>query len=218
LLKGGSALATIRVTAPPSAGFLSNTASATAVQTDPRPANNTGIVHVSPVYDPTLKLNGFGTFTSPVGALIAAPVLAGPAVFAVASEYKPGATVPTLGPVPPDILVPPPLSGYQAAVSFPIGRFTFVATSCDWLVIQGARTRLKGTGRLLDTRGQLVGNYALVLSALDGHTAGGGSPDKIRYKIWNQADGAVVYDNQPGAADDALPTTVLQNGTVRVHK
>ncbi len=45
-----------------------------------------------------------------------------------------------------------------------------------------------------------------------------GSPDKFRIKIWNKATGEVIYDNQPGAPDMADPTTVIQGGSIVIHK
>jgi hypothetical protein len=42
--------------------------------------------------------------------------------------------------------------------------------------------------------------------------------DKIRIKIWNKSTGQVIYDNQPGSADDASPTTASGEGSIVIHK
>ena len=48
-------------------------------------------------------------------------------------------------------------------------------------------------------------------------TAPNGKPDALRIKIWDTATGAVVYDNQPGAADGAAPTAPLGGGNIIIH-
>jgi hypothetical protein len=53
---------------------------------------------------------------------------------------------------------------------------------------------------------------------IDGKAEGRHAPDKFRIKIWDSATGAVVYDSQPGAADDAKPTTALGGGSIAVRK
>jgi hypothetical protein len=42
--------------------------------------------------------------------------------------------------------------------------------------------------------------------------------DRFRIKIWHKATGAIVYDNQLGAADDDAPTTALGGGSIVIHK
>jgi hypothetical protein len=37
--------------------------------------------------------------------------------------------------------------------------------------------------------------------------AGGGGVDRLRMRIWNPADGSVVYDTQPGAPASAAAAT-----------
>src|SRR5262249_40978654 len=41
----------------------------------------------------------------------------------------------------------------------------------------------------------------------------GGGVDKIRMKIWNKNTGAIVYDKQPGAPDNATPTMPVGSGS-----
>ncbi len=47
---------------------------------------------------------------------------------------------------------------------------------------------------------------------------GGGSSDRFRITIREAATGAVVYDNQPSAADAAEPATALGGGSIVIHK
>jgi hypothetical protein len=48
--------------------------------------------------------------------------------------------------------------------------------------------------------------------------AGNGStPDLFRIKIWKTDSGEVLYDTQPGAADQAAATTALGGGSVVIH-
>jgi hypothetical protein len=42
--------------------------------------------------------------------------------------------------------------------------------------------------------------------------------DKLRLRVWNATTGALVYDNQMNAAQDAAPTTAIVGGTIRIHK
>jgi hypothetical protein len=50
---------------------------------------------------------------------------------------------------------------------------------------------------------------------IDGKISGG--EDLFRIKIWDSATGETVYDNQPGASDDADPITELGGGSIVVH-
>jgi len=56
-----------------------------------------------------------------------------------------------------------------------------------------------------------------VLTAIDGKINGGGGVDKFRIKIWDKATGAIIYDNQLGAADGSEPSTVLGGGRIVIH-
>jgi endoglucanase len=127
-------------------------------------------------------VGGLGHFESPAGAYAADAVAAGRATFAFAAWYADGAAVP---------------SG-KAAVAVRTARFTFDSTSYDWLVIKGARADLYGSGRVNG-----AGGYAFRLSVIDGGSGGG--DDRLRLRIWNPSSGALLYDNQAGAPDDADP-------------
>jgi len=68
----------------------------------------------------------------------------------------------------------------------------------------------KGTGTINDE-----GTYKFIISAIDGKDAG--TPDTFRIKIWDAADGTVIYDNQIGATDDSNPVMELGGGSITVH-
>ena len=57
-----------------------------------------------------------------------------------------------------------------------------------------------------------------MLNAIDGQINGGGEIDKFRIKIWDKASGAIVYDNQMNAPEDADPTTAIKGGSIVISK
>ena len=91
--------------------------------------------------------------------------------------------------------------------------FNFASTSYDWLVVGGAKAQYKGLGTV---NGQ--GNYRFMLTVIDGDVNGGGGVDRFRLRVWNEATGGVVYDNQMNAPDDATPSTALGGGSIVIHK
>ena len=149
------------------------------------------------VYDPSGGfVTGGGWITSPAKAYTVDPTMTGRASFGFVSKYQKGATVPT----------------GETEFQFKAGNLNFHSTSYDWLVISGARAQYKGSGTI---NGQ--GDYGFLLTAVDGQANGGGGADKFRIKITDKATGAVIYDNQVGAADDAAPTTALGGGSIVIH-
>jgi hypothetical protein len=46
----------------------------------------------------------------------------------------------------------------------------------------------------------------------------GGGTNRFRIKIWENASGEVIYDNQPGDADTADASTAPGRGSIVVHK
>ena len=88
----------------------------------------------------------------------------------------------------------------------------FHSSIYDWLVISGARAQYKGSGTLNGT-----GDYAFLLTSVDGQISGGGGTDKFRMKIMNKVTGAVIYDNQMGAADSSAATTVIGGGSIVIQ-
>ena len=77
------------------------------------------------------------------------------------------------------------------------------------LAHSGARTQYKGGGAIT---GQ--GHFEFLLSAVDGAVPGGGGVDKFRIKIWEQATGIIVYENQAGLTDTTDPITGIQGGDI----
>ncbi len=149
------------------------------------------------IYDPDGGfVTGGGWINSPAGAYVPSPTLTGKANFGFVSKYQHGANVPT----------------GQTEFQFRVANFSFHSTAYDWLVVAGARAQYKGTGTVNGS-----GNYAFILTAIDGQINGGGGVDKFRIKIWDKANGAMIYDNQLGAADGADPSTVLGGGSIVIH-
>jgi PKD repeat protein len=150
------------------------------------------------IYDPSAGfVTGGGWINSPAGAYSPDPSLTGKATFGFVSKYQKGKSVPT----------------GNTEFQFKAGNLNFSSTAYDWLVISGAKAQYKGTGTINGT-----GSYHFVLTAIDGKINGGGGVDKFRIKIWDLATGQIVYDNQHGAADDALPVTALGGGSIVIHK
>ncbi|HEV8637511.1 MAG TPA: phosphatidylinositol-specific phospholipase C domain-containing protein [Chloroflexota bacterium] len=154
------------------------------------------------VYDPNGGfVTGGGWFDSPAGACRLTTACAGAigkASFGFVARYRPGATVPN----------------GESEFQFKAGNLNFHTLAYDWLVVAGAKVRFKGVGTI---NGE--GNYGFMITAIDGQATGGGGPDTFRITIWDRNSGdAVVYDNQPGARDDAEPTTALSGGSIVVHQ
>ncbi len=148
-------------------------------------------------YDPN---GGFVTggdwINSPEKAYTDQPTLTGKATFGFVSKYQRGAKIP---------------SG-QTEFQFHVANLNFQSTGYDWLVIAGARVQYKGSGIING-----AGNYGFILTAVDSQINGGGETDKFRIKIWDKSSGNIVYDNQTGASDDAIPTTSISGGSIVIH-
>jgi len=151
------------------------------------------------VYDPDGGfVTGGGWITSPAGAYVANPDLAGKANFGFNSKYQKGANIPT----------------GNTEFQFKVASLNFKSTSYQWLVVAGAHAKYKGVGTINGS-----GNYGFMLTATDGQVSGGGGVDTFRIKIWDRDNGdAVVYDNQMGAGDDSDAGTALGGGSIVIHK
>jgi hypothetical protein len=150
------------------------------------------------IYDPNAGfVTGGGWITSPPGAYVPDPALTGQANFGFVSAYKKGQSTPT----------------GTTEFQFQVANLNFHSSTYEWLVVAGARAQFKGAGTI---NGQA--NFGFMLTAIDGALSGGGGADKFRIKIWDRASGAIVYDNQLGAADDGDPTTVIGGGSIVIHK
>ena len=158
-----------------------------------------------PVYDPSAGfVTGGGWINSPLGAfhpeLVEFADVTGKANFGFVSKYQKGANVP---------------SG-NTEFQFKAGNLNFKSTAYQWLVVAGAKAQFKGRGTI---NGE--GNYAFMLTAIDGQVSGGGGADRFRIKLWDEASGTKVYDNQHGADDTAGLTgdgTLVQGGSIVIHK
>jgi len=165
--------------------------------TDKDGAAGTALSQPVVIYDPNGGfVTGGGWLTSPAGADPGNPGLTGRANFGFVSSYHDGASVPT----------------GQTDFEFRLANLSFHSTTYQWLVIAGARAQYKGVGQING-----AGSYGLLITVIDGQVGGGGGVDKIRVKIWDTANGRVVFDSQPGAPDDANPSTAIQGGAIVVH-
>jgi len=148
------------------------------------------------VYDPEAGfVTGGGWIDSPAGAYASDPFLAGKASFGFVSRYRKGANVPT----------------GQTEFQFKAGSLNFHSSTYEWLVVAGSKAKYKGSGAING-----AGDYGFMLTAIDGTAENGG--DRFRIRIWDRASGAVVYDNQAGAPDDADAATALGGGSIVIHK
>ncbi|MFZ5933040.1 MAG: PKD domain-containing protein [Patescibacteria group bacterium] len=150
------------------------------------------------VYDPNRGfVTGGGWIDSPIGAYASDPSLTGRANFGFISKYQHGANVPT----------------GQTEFQFKVASFTFHSTSYDWLVVAGPNAKYKGSGTINGN-----GDYAFMLTAVDGQIGGGGGVDRFRIKIWNKSTNEVIYDNQMGESDDANATDAIEAGSIVIHQ
>ncbi len=150
------------------------------------------------IYDPDGGfVTGGGWFNSPAGAYAPNPSLTGKANFGFVAKYLPGRTVPD----------------GDTEFQFKAGNLNFKSRDYEWLTVGGARAQFKGTGTINGS-----GSYRFFVTAIDGQQPGGGNVDKLRIRIWNDAGGGLVYDNQMSAPDDADPTTAIGGGSIVIHK
>ena len=141
-------------------------------------------------------VDGHGRFDSPAGAFVANPSISGRFDFDFDARYRQEDLAPSGG----------------TSFKFSGAGLDFEGGAYDWFVCFGARAIYTGTGTLNG-----AGNYAFLISAVDGDDLGGGAIDRLRIRITNQTNGAVVYDNQMGAPDTAAATCPLSWGNVNVR-
>jgi hypothetical protein len=146
------------------------------------------------VYNPTSTISGSGQINSPVGSYLANPSLAGTATFSsISVKYATGATVP---------------SG-TTSFSYSPANLTFNATTFKWLVTSGGKAWYKGTGTV--TINGSPQSCQFLVAAVDGPSL---TTDKFRIKIWTAS--GVIYDDQMGASDDAVATTVVTTSVASI--
>jgi hypothetical protein len=100
----------------------------------------------------------------------------------------------------------------QTEFQFSSANLNFHSISYERLDIFDSWAQYQGIGTI---NGK--GNYAFILTAIDGKKNKGGGGDLIRMKIWDKSTGAVIYDSQLGADDAADPTTDLKGGSIVIH-
>ena len=93
----------------------------------------------------------------------------------------------------------------------PGGQVDFESTAIEVVVIAGNRVQFWGTGTLNGA------SVSFRITAVDGQLAGNdGNADAFRIEIWQA--GALAFDTQPGAAQDAPVITTIQGGNVQIHQ
>ena len=141
------------------------------------------------IYDPNGgNTYGGGYFNSPAGALRSDPSATGKASYGFAMNYFKNSTNPK----------------GETQFEFKVGEFEFNALNFDYLVISNSMAQFKGTGKIIGGQSGI----GFTMTVTDGQLDGSGV-DKIRMKIYNKNNGALIYDNQPGANDATLPTQAV---------
>lgn len=162
--------------------------------TDNHGASGTASYNSIVVYDPSAgSIKGSGSFNSQAGAYVSNPTVSGELKFNIQAKYKGDNTVPT----------------GKINLDFKKTNFSFDSISLEWLVINGDKAQLKGTGTFNGS-----GSYTIFIAVLDGAKKSGA--DKIRIKI-TDFSGNVIYDNQMGSPENADPTAVVSKGSIKIH-
>lgn len=139
------------------------------------------------IYDPNGGYTyGGGWFQSPAGALVKDRTAKGNVSYGYTVNYYKGASKP------------------KGETQFKFGDMEFNAVNFDYLAISGARAQFKGTGKIIGGQSGL----GFIMTVIDGAIDGSGI-DKVRMKIYNKTNGAVIYDNEPGASEAANPTVAI---------
>jgi len=97
--------------------------------------------------------------------------------------------------------------------NFKVGNFKFKSAVYDWMVIANHKTTYKGSGTING-----LGDYGFMITAIDENLTPSTEVDLFRIRIWDKTTGAVIYDNQMGAEEDADPTTELGAGSIVIHE
>jgi hypothetical protein len=148
------------------------------------------------IYDPNGgNTYGGGYYNSPAGALKSNPSATGKASYGFAMNYFKNSTNPK----------------GETQFEFKVGDFEFNALNFDYLVISNSMAQFKGTGKIVGGQS----GVGFTMTVVDGQFDGSGV-DKIRMKIYNKNTGTVIYDNQPGASDAALPAQAVGVNSVIV--
>jgi hypothetical protein len=88
-------------------------------------------------------------------------------------------------------------------------------TTWDYLTISGCCfAQFRGSCKVNGVAGYKV---LVAQTDINATCVAYGGNNRIRVKVWNTTTGQVIYDTQPGAPDNALPTLQLNGGAVQVH-
>jgi hypothetical protein len=148
------------------------------------------------VFDPNgPNVSGSGSVQSPPGAYTPDPSISGKASFGFLARYRQGAFVP---------------DGHTH-FRFRAADFVFQSDAYEWLVVAGPHAKYKGAGSVNGVAG-----YRFMLTATDGERPGGGGVDRLHLKVW-ASSGGVIYDNEPGVADDASATQAIDSGHIVIR-
>ena len=148
------------------------------------------------IYDPNGgNTYGGGYFNSPAGALRSDPTATGKASYGFAMNYFKNSSNPK----------------GETQFEFKVGDFEFNALNFDYLVINNSIAQFKGTGKIIGGQSGI----GFTMTVTDGQLDGTGV-DKIRMKIYSKNIGTIIYDNQPGSSDAALPTQAVGANSIVV--
>jgi len=164
----------------------------TLTVTDKDGASGSSVYRFVVVYDPGAGfVTGGGWINSPQGAYAPNPSVTNKVNFGFVSKYQTGSAIP---------------SG-QTEFNFSAAGMNFHSERYEWLVVAGAKAQYKGMGTING-----AGNYEFLVTVVDGDITGGA--DRFRIRIWDAA--GVVYDSQPGQAEDAEPSAI-EKGSIVIH-
>ena len=92
-------------------------------------------------------------------------------------------------------------------------QYEFASNSVYWLIVRDVDAKFQGTGTIND-----AGDYSFIVTLTDIEKTEPKTKDKIRIKIWDNADGSIVYDNLPSESDHSFETETIGNGSIVIHK
>jgi len=150
------------------------------------------------IYDASAGfVTGGGWFDSPAGADAVNPSVTGKAQFRFVSKYKKGQTAPA----------------GKMRFKFPAGNLDFHSDRYDWLVVNGAKVQIKGTGSINGS-----GDYGFILTAIDAKRTASTGQDLFRIKIWDMDDDTLVYDNEINVGNIGDLGSAIDRGSIIIHK
>jgi probable HAF family extracellular repeat protein len=94
----------------------------------------------------------------------------------------------------------------------PGGDMNFASSGVEMLVVSGDRAQFWGTGTLNGAPARF--RITATAGKANGH---GGAADAIRIELWDASGATLLYDTQPGAAQDAPVTTPIGGGNIRIR-